>query len=94
MITITVEYLPGSMNAETENPGKPGTSANGIQTQAFSGKCFQIKEHQKINCLPRGCLTNYPSICPAKLTFSIRARMYFMYPGLTSLCMLFPFLYS
>ena len=41
MITITVEYLPGSMNAETENPGKPGTSANGISSifwEMFSDK--------------------------------------------------------
>lgn len=63
------------MQKQSENPGKPGTPANGIQTQPFSGKCFQIKEHQKMNCLPRGCLINYPSICPAKLTFSIRARI-------------------
>ena len=93
---ITAEYLPGSWNVEagTESRQTKDSSKWKLNSTIITKLC-QIRETPaRWIFLPWGCHTIYPTTCPGKSTLSVRARMYFRYLGIASLCMIFPLLLS
>ena len=92
-IKIAAEYLPGSMNekADRESRQSRDSSKWKLNPTIFMKLC-QIRGTPQVDL--EGITPITPTTYPGKAILSVKAGMLFRYPGLTSLCTLFPLLHS
>ena len=91
-IKITAKFLPGLMNvkADRESRQTRDSSEWKLSSTIFSKFC-KIRGIPEMDLFALRVSHHYLSIRPGKLALSIRVGIFFRYPELTSLCMLFPF---
>ena len=91
-IKITVEFLSGSMNVKVDRESRQTRDSSEWKLNStIVSKFCKIRGIPEMDLFALRVWHHYLSIRPGKCALSVRVGIFFRYPELTSLCMLFPF---